>query len=242
MTAPDGSSIDSLGPPSGGDGPSALVPCGGRSVVAGRRVACPPLFADAVQALAAHRGCDMGALVAAALLLGGDARLADLDDPGAGDAGLMMILPPGAASLGDGAVRRLLALALRLADPAAWRLTPPDPAEEERARLSARVETLEYRNKALSNALERVSFQPLKDGVLHARDAAQMFGFANEWCFDEDRVVRRFRELAPVYHPDTGVVACRERMAQLIEARNVLIRHVRTVYPAGAWPRRPRAV
>jgi len=231
MTAPDGSSIDSLGPPSGGDEPSALPVCSGRPVT-GRRVACGLAFLNAVEALATRRGCDAGALAAAALLLGGDARLAAVDDPGEGEAALLLPLPPDAVSLSDGAIRRLLALALRLADPAAWHLT----AQEEGARLAARVETLEYRNKALANALERVSFQPLKDGVLRVRDAAQMFGFANEWCFDEDRVVRRFRELAPVYHPDTGVVACRERMAQLIEARNVLVRHVRTVYAAGSWP------
>jgi len=40
-------------------------------------------------------------------------------------------------------------------------------------------------------------------------------------------VRRRFRELAPVYHPDTGVVGCRRRMALLIEARDVLVGFLR---------------
>ncbi|HRJ61647.1 MAG TPA: hypothetical protein PKZ99_10770, partial [Azospirillaceae bacterium] len=117
------------------------------------------------------------------------------------------------------------------------RLTPVAEVEK----LQTRVETLEYRGKALTNALERVSFQVLEGGIRDVRDAAQIFGFANEWCFDEDRVTRRFRELAPVYHPDTGVVADRERMAQLIEARNLLVRHVRTAYAAGKWVGKRRA-
>lgn len=233
MTAPDGSSIDTLGPPSGVGEPSVGNACC-VPVAAGRRVPCSPAFQAAVDALAARRGCDAAALAAAAFLVGGDGRLDGVDDPGGGEAALLLPFATG----DDAAIRRRLALALRLADPAGWRLLPGGEVERQ----DARVETLEYRNKALANALERVSFQPLKDGVLRVRDAAQVFGFANEWCFDEDRVVRRFRELAPVYHPDTGVVACRERMAQLIEARNVLIHHVRTVYAAGSWPSRRRAL
>lgn len=237
MTAPDGSSIDTLGPLSGVGEPSVGNACFSPGP-AGRRVPCSPAFQAAVDALAARRGCDAAALAAAAVLLGGDGRLDAVDDPGGGEAVLLLPFSAADAALGDTAIRRRLALALRLADPAGWRLLPAGEVERQ----DARVETLEYRNKALANALERVSFQPLKDGVLRVRDAAQVFGFANEWCFDEDRVVRRFRELAPVYHPDTGVVACRERMAQLIEARNVLIHHVRTVYTAGSWPSHRRAL
>jgi hypothetical protein len=122
-------------------------------------------------------------------------------------------------------------LALAAAGRGPQRLVPAADIEKR----ETRIEMLEYRNKALTGALERVSFQPLDGGLREVRDAAQIFGFANEWCFDEDRVTRRFRELAPVYHPDTGVVADRERMAQLIEARNLLIRHVRTAYPSGGW-------
>lgn len=192
-------------------------------------VPCTADFRAAVLDLAARRGCDAAALAGAALLLG----VGVMPDPGTGDSVLDLRLAPGAARThDDAAVRRALATALAAAE--GWRLVPA----AEAARLDGKLETLEYRNKALANALERVSFQPLEGGLTQVRDAASLFGFVNEWCFDEDRVVRRFRELAPVYHPDTGMVGCRQRMAQLIEARNLLIKHVRTAYTSGAWAKR----
>jgi hypothetical protein len=188
-------------------------------------VSCEVDFRGAVLDLAARRGCDAAALAGAALLLGAGA----MPDPGAGDSVIDLWLAPG---LDGAAIRRALATALAAAD--GWRLVPA----AEATRLEGKLETLEYRNKALANALERVSFQPLEGGLTQVRDAAALFGFVNEWCFDEDRVVRRFRELAPVYHPDTGMVGCRQRMAQLIEARNMLIKHVRTAYTSGDWAKR----
>ncbi|WP_345773884.1 hypothetical protein [Azospirillum endophyticum] len=168
----------------------------------------------------------MPALAAAALLLAPEGGA----DPGPRDAGGEGVLEVGGTHAGDGAIRRALAAALALADPGARIL----PAEDVR-RLEAAVETLGYRNKTLAHALQRLSFRPLDGRITDVRDAAQLFGFVNEWCFDEDRVRRRFRELAPVYHPDTGIVACRERMGQLIDARNLLVRHVRSVYGSGDW-------
>lgn len=165
-------------------------------------------------------------LVAAALLLAPKAGA----DPGLRDPEGEALLEVGETDASDGAIRKALAAALALADPGARIL----PGEDVR-RLEAAVETLGYRNKTLAHALQRLSFQPLDGRITHVRDAAQLFGFVNEWCFDEDQVRRRFRELAPVYHPDTGIVACRERMGQLIDARNLLVRHVRSVYGSGDW-------
>lgn len=223
MTAPDGFSFD---PPPGAAGvafPGASVSAGVAPQVAAavQRVPCDAAFARRVAELALRRGTTPSAIAAAALLLGPAAA----EDPGSGDGFLELHLP---RREDPAAVRRALAAALDLAEGAT---VPAAHAD----RLKSRVETLEYRAKSLANALARVSFLPLDGGVREVRDAARIFGFVNEWCFDEDRVVRRFRELAPVYHPDTGVVACRERMAQLIEARNLLIRHVRVAYRAGAW-------
>ncbi|NYZ13489.1 hypothetical protein HL658_13090 [Azospirillum sp. RWY-5-1] len=227
MTAPDGFSFDPL--PGAAEGvafPGASVSAGtalpGATVQ--QPVPCDPGFARRVAELAARRGGTPTAIASAALLLGSAAA----EDPGPGPGVLVLHLP---RREDPAAVRRALAAALDLAEGAT---VPAAQAD----RLRNRVETLEYRAKSLANALERVSFRPLDGGVREVRDAAQIFGFGNEWCFDEDRVVRRFRELAPVYHPDTGVVACRERMAQLIEARNLLIRHVRVAYRAGAWRHR----
>lgn len=193
-------------------------------------VSCTAEFARAVERLAAERGSDASALAAATLLLVSPAMAAAVDDPGPGTSTLTVRLRPG---LGEDAIRRALALALHLAAPDDARLAPPAYV----AHLTAKIDTLEHRNRALRDALERVSFQPLDHGPREVRDAALMFGFPNEWCFDEDRVRRRFRELAPVYHPDTGAIGCRRRMAQLIEARNLLVRHVRTAYASGAWRR-----
>lgn len=234
MTAPDGLPFDAPGStsdvpghsfhaefpgavlaPSIAPSPSRIVPCGVR-------------LKDAVLALAAARGTDVSALAAAGLLLRPDEAA---PDPGesdeTGSATLAVRLPIAAA---DQAIRRALAAAVTLADPGS-RIVPAAEIE----RLEAVVETLGYRNKALAHALKRLSFQPLDGPITEVRDAAQLLGFINQWCFDEDQVRRRFRELAPVYHPDTGVAACRERMAQLIDARNLLVRHVRTVYSSGRW-------
>ncbi|MBP2292321.1 hypothetical protein [Azospirillum rugosum] len=238
MTAPDGFPLDALD--SRSDAPvrseadlfpgsaTAAVAPPDAPPVATYAVSCPARFAAAVLTLARARGIDLSALASAALMLAPDR----MPDPGVPDepderAVLVLRLAPG---LDDAAVRRALAAALALADPG-LRLVPV----AEVGHLEAAVETLTYRNKALAHALERVSFRPLDGPMTQVRDAAQLFGFVNEWCFDEDRVVKRFRELAPVYHPDTGVVACRERMAQLIDARNLLIRHVRTAYHSAAW-------
>ncbi|ANC90684.1 hypothetical protein A6A40_01505 [Azospirillum humicireducens] len=205
MTAPEETS--SLPPP------SRTIPCGAR-------------FRAAVLELAAARGVGVPLLLAAALLLAPEGAT----DPGLRDSDGEAVLDVGASDASDAAIRKALAAALALADPGARIL----PGADVR-RLEAAVETLGYRNKTLAHALQRLSFQPLDGRITEVRDAAQLFGFVNEWCFDEDQVRRRFRELAPVYHPDTGIVACRERMGQLIDARNLLVHHVRSVYGSGDW-------
>ncbi|MFP5513030.1 MAG: hypothetical protein ACLGJC_08115 [Alphaproteobacteria bacterium] len=199
------------------------------SAVSGRSLPCGARFRASVLELAAARGVGVPMLVTAALLLAPDGAA----DPGQHDAGGEVLLEVGSATpsdASDAAIRKALAAALALADPGARIL----PGEDVR-RLEAAVETLGYRNKTLAHALQRLSFQPLDRRITEVRDAAQLFGFVNEWCFDEDQVRRRFRELAPVYHPDTGIVACRERMGQLIDARNLLVHHVRSVYGSGDW-------
>lgn len=196
------------------------------SPASGRAVPCGTRFRTAVLELAAARGVGVPVLVAAGLLLAPEGAT----DPGPRDDDGEAALEVGVARASDSAIRRALAAALALADPGARIL----PGEDVR-RLEAAVETLGYRNKTLAHALQRLSFQPLDGRITQVRDAAQLFGFVNEWCFDEDQVRRRFRELAPVYHPDTGIVACRERMGQLIDARNLLVHHVRSVYGSGDW-------
>lgn len=210
MTPPDGSAADALALLDDGAGRSAVAAFPG-VFCDPSPAAPPPDLADALATLAAERGLRAEDLLNAARLLCGGDCASDME---------------------------LTVRAAELALAAAGRGERRVVATAEIDRLRARAEMHEYRSKALADSLARVAFQPLKGGVRDVREAAQIFGFANEWCFDEDRVTRRFRELAPVYHPDTGVAADRERMTQLIEARNLLLRHVRTAYASGEWARR----
>ena len=204
-------------------------------------VPCLAGFRSAVLALAKRRGVDASELVRMVLTLVTPALRAGIPDPGDSSSDdrdnqlrrhgaalqpapsltptLVLRLAPG---LDPGEIRRALAVALALDDPKGFRLIPAN----EHNRLTASVEKLEYRNRALTSAIERLSFRP-RTGRLSVREAALMLGFANEHECDEHLVTRRFRELAPIYHPDTGIMPCRERMGQLIDARNLLVRHLR---------------
>ena len=76
-------------------------------------------------------------------------------------------------------------------------------------------------------AIDRIAFRPLPTGVKTPRQAAYVMGFLHEWGIDEATVTARFRQLAPVFHPDTGAAASETRMAQLIDARKLLADHAR---------------
>ena len=213
-------------------------------------VPCRAGFRSAVLALAKKRGVEASELVRIVLTLVSPTVRASIPDPGVPtDDALDTTRPPGTGrrmtptliptlvlrldpDLDHATIRQALAVALALDDPKSHRLV----REDEHARLASSVERLEYRNRALANAVERLSFRP-RPGRLGLRDAALMLGFASEHEFDEQLVTKRFRELAPIFHPDTGILPCRDRMAQLIDARNLLIKHLRAI-PADAQ-RRP---
>lgn len=217
-------------------------------------VPCQAGFRGAVLALAKKRGVDAAELVRMVLTLVSPAVRAAIPDPGVPGPEdrdshgrlhgpirrtqtlvptLVLRLDP---DLDHATIRQALAVALALDDPKSHRLV----REDEHARLATSVERLEYRNRALANAVERLSFRP-RPGRLGLRDAALMLGFATEHDFDEQLVTKRFRELAPIFHPDTGILPCRERMAQLIDARNLLIKHLRAIpAAAGEAAKKPR--
>jgi hypothetical protein len=207
-------------------------------------VPCHRPFRSAVLALADRRGVEIAELVRGVLALVDRSIRDAMPDPGepsgedrdamvprrqAGDErrtvphlvpSLVLRLEPG---LSHAIIRRALALALALAERDGWRLVPA----AELARLTSTIEKLEYRNRALAAAVERLSYRKLDRPVDDVQEAIEVLGLLGEGRFDEQRVVRRFRELAPIYHPDTGLLPCRQRLAQLIEARNVLVRHLR---------------
>ena len=180
----------------------------------------PDRMMSALLELAEQRASSIPALLEAALLLG-----ATTDDPGddCGTGSTPLILPQDRAgsSLSDRTLRCALAAVvsmakgeLRLADRAGI-----DRQERTIARLT-------HRNALLSQAIEGLAFEVLTRQPIGVRQAAMMFGFVSESCFDADLVLRRFRRLALVYHPDTGPLGSRDHMVQLLEARRVLLDHV----------------
>ncbi|MCA8909600.1 MAG: hypothetical protein KDA49_15680 [Rhodospirillaceae bacterium] len=78
----------------------------------------------------------------------------------------------------------------------------------------------------LRAALETLAFQPLADGVRTAAEALYVLGWHDGMELDGEALGRRFRALALVYHPDTGAAPSGARMAQLVEARNLLTRQM----------------
>ena len=101
---------------------------------------------------------------------------------------------------------------------------PPKPAApasdaQPQAADGAAVETLR-------SALETLAFQPLPDGVRSPRDALYVLGWHEGVDLEAEGLARRFRSLALIFHPDTGMVPSGPRMAQLVEARNLLSKQI----------------
>lgn len=126
---------------------------------------------------------------------------------------LRMKLQPG---LDASTIRRLLALAVALHEPGRNRILPT-AAIEAAKRAEDRAATLEQ-------ALKLLAFRPFAEGVKTPRQAAYVMGFLNEYGLDRDVVAARFRHLAPLYHPDTGMIPDADRLRQLVDARNMLLR------------------
>ncbi|MCB9957323.1 MAG: hypothetical protein H6843_01785 [Rhodospirillaceae bacterium] len=95
----------------------------------------------------------------------------------------------------------------------------PDRSGEAGRKVGAEV-------AGLRAALETLAFAPLENGVRSAAEALYVLGWHGGMDLDADALGRRFRALALVYHPDTGAAPSGPRMAQLVEARNLLARQI----------------
>ena len=199
-------------------------------------VPCYPDFRSAVLTLAKARELAVAELVRMVLALVSPTIRAGIPDPGEpGREGttlgtqhnrrptliptLVLRLAPG---LDHVTIRRALALALAFDDPKSYRLI----REDEYRNLVNGYEKLEYRNRALIKAIDRLAFRP-QARHLNIGDATAILGLSRDLIYDEQVISKRFRELAPIFHPDTGVLPCRERMGRLIEARNLLVGYLR---------------
>jgi len=198
-------------------------------------VPCPSAFRRRVLEIAVQNQTSPQALARGVIALVGAKGHPDIPDPGeprtdevdlvpvrGGDGTtrvfrrkpvLRMRLQPG---LDAATIRRLLALAVALHSPDRNRILPAAVLEEARR--------AEERAAALEQALRLLAFRPLHDGVKTARQAAYVMGFLNEYGLDRDVVAARFRFLAPLFHPDTGLMPDADRLRQLVDARNMLLR------------------
>jgi len=123
--------------------------------------------------------------------------------------------------------RAELEAALDSAERALAALQEPGTGDGRLAVSEREIFALKEQLGILRQALDRVAFRPLRGGVRTAAQAAYVLGMPSEWGLDEATVNARYRLLAPIYHPDGGQLADAERMAQLIEARSLLLRHLR---------------
>ena len=123
--------------------------------------------------------------------------------------------------------RAELEAALDSAEQALAALQEPGTGDGRLAVAERDIAGLKEQLAILRQALDRVSFRPMRGGVRTAAQAAYVLGMPSEWGLDEATVNARYRLLAPIYHPDGGQLADAERMAQLIEARSLLLRHLR---------------
>lgn len=193
-------------------------------------VPCASRFRDDVLALAERRGVNVGDLARSVLLLLSPAEIEAIDDPGdpESDDRETVVLKSGKAAgkpwqrkprlqvrLPKGfdpvAIRRALALVLALdrgdASVFVQGLGIPDIETEEIDRLHGVIDTL--------------AFEPLTDGVSSRPDALYVLGYPPRARPDNRSLRRRFREMAAIHHPDSGL-GNHQRMAQLNAAMEIL--------------------
>ncbi len=209
--------------------------------LANHQVLCPSWFRDRVDGLAQRNGVTVGDLVESAMLLATPARLEAIADPGepaADDIAVTVVALAngqtrtfrrkpclkvrGVLGLDAPLIRRLLSFVLALDDDQSWRLIPAD----EVTRHHQQIAKLETRIQSLIDIVRQQHPNVTEIPPRNLREATALLGFPNEWCVDETNLNKRFREMARVFHPDTGLAGCDRRMHSIIEARRLLQRFI----------------
>ncbi|WP_207482435.1 J domain-containing protein [Arenibaculum pallidiluteum] len=201
---------------------------------------------DAVHACCRRRAVSPGELVTAVRLLLPPARLQGFEDPGEPSAAEVamgwhrsrtgrlrrvrdfpLVVLMLREELDPPTLRRCLAAALALEDPDGWRLLPKATIDAWEREWRDRERQQAMDTGHVREMLRRLAFRPIEGGVRTPAQAARILGLASEFGCTEESVSRRFRELAPVFHPDTGLMACPDRMRQLVEARKILLAYLK---------------
>ena len=193
-------------------------------------IPCASRFRDSVVALAERRKVNAGDLARSVMLLVPMQEIDSFPDPGnpAADDRETVILKSGTAAgkpwqrkprlqvrLPEGfdpvTIRKALSMALAM-DTGATKLRLDDPAEArtmsgEMARLKAMIATL--------------AFEPLPDGVETRAEALHVLGFPPGRTPGRELLRQRFRTLAAIHHPDSGI-GDHQRMSQLNAAMDLL--------------------
>ena len=211
VQAPRGANMANAIPPSG------KLPM--RRVV----IACTPELRDAANAIAARSRQSLSRLVVAVLDI--------LPDTGAQHFGLPPTANPGKpgrrgprlilrvpAGNSEARVQQALALLVHVGG-GTHALVPAAEVDL----LLERLRQAEEKVGELTDSVERIAFRPLRGGVNSREEAMYVLGLPPSERLDAQRVSSRFRAVAPIFHPDTGVVASHMRMVQVIEARKLLM-------------------
>lgn len=193
-------------------------------------IPCASRFRDDIAALATRRKVNAGDLARSVMLLVPMHEIEAFPDPGnpAADDRETVILKTGPAAgkpwqrkprlqvrLPEGfdpvTIRRALGMALAM-DSGATKLRLDDPAEAqaldgEMLRLKAMIATL--------------AFEPLPDGVETRAEALHVLGFPPGRIPSREMLRQRFRTLAAIHHPDSGI-GDHQRMSQLNAAMELL--------------------
>ncbi len=199
-------------------------------------IPCASAFRDAVTALAERRRVNAGDLARSVLLLVPHDVVARYPDPGepAPDDREQVVLKSGPSAnkpwrrkprlqvrLPDGfkipEIRRALGMALAMEE-GGVSLTLE---EGRKPKLGDRLKKAEGEVDRLKGAVMALAFEPLDNGIRTRADALYVMGFPPNARPDQKAIRARFRMLATIHHPDSGI-GHHERMTQLNEALSTL--------------------